>query len=216
MEIESKVQFDANMIDSIIDTIESNFAKYYTVEFIKKSDSMYTDLSDSDTASKIKSGGRVVRIRLTQKLPKSSVKNIFKDTDNTKGRYNGVRTGTWFTCKQKQIKDNYENNEEHETIIDDPKEMDACLNIMGYHCWFNKTKFAYGITIPVNDIKYHVEIERVVNETNGKSVLFVEIENTENEKASIDEIQEGIDTIFTLLGLDPNSADARPWFEILK
>ena len=116
MEIESKVQFDTNKIDSIIDTVESNFAKYYTVEFIKKSDSMYTDLSDSDTASKIKSGGRVVRIRLTQKLPKSSVKTIFKDTDNTKGRYNGVRTETWFTCKQKQIKDNYENNSNNKRL----------------------------------------------------------------------------------------------------
>ena len=216
MEIESKVQFNESQIDSIMDTIETNFSKYYVSEFIKKSDSMYTDLPDEDVKSAAKTGGKVVRIRLTQKLPKSSVKTIFKDTENTKDRYNGIRTGTWFTCKQKQIKDNYENNEEHETIIDDPKEMDACLNIMGYHCWFNKTKFAYGMTIPVNNIKYHVEIERVVNETNGKSVLFVEIENTENEKASIDEIQEGIDTIFTLIGLDPNSADARPWFEILK
>ena len=214
-EIEMKVQFTLDELDRILSVVSN--INYDVVEFVKKSDKYYTDVSDEEMKSKLSSGGKAVRIRTEGILPKNSVKYLL--TDTKRNDISSVGNKSFFTTKIKRLKDGFENNVENELLIHDPNTMDACLHDMGYRCWFEKTKFSYGLQFNRNNNVYHVEIERVSAKRGDdiKFVWYVEIENVD----STDDTDEAIiiadeKAIFEELGLDPNKVDNRPWVKILK
>jgi len=214
-EIEMKVQFTVDELDRILSVVSN--INYDVVEFVKKSDKYYTDVSDEEMKSNLSSGGKVIRIRTEGILPKNSVKYLL--TDTKRNDISSVGNISFFTTKIKRLKDGFENNVENELLIHDPNTMDACLHDMGYRCWFEKTKFSYGLQFNRNNSVYHVEIERVSAKHGDdiKFVWYVEIENVD----STDDTDEATiiadeKAIFKELGLDPNKVDNRPWVEILK
>jgi adenylate cyclase class IV len=215
-EIEMKVQFTPDELDRILSVVSN--ANYDEAAFVKKSDKYYTDAaSDEEIKSELSSGGKVVRIRTEGILSKNSVKYLLADT--TRNDILSVGNKSFFATKIKEIKDGFENNVENELLIHNPNTMDACLHDMGYRCWFEKTKFSYGVQFNRNNNVYHVEIERVSTKRDYdvKFVWYVEIENVDStddtdETAIINDEK----AIFEELGLDPNKVDNRPWVEILR
>ena len=165
--------------------------------------------------SQISSGGKVIRIRSTGKLPKSAMKFILSDT---KRDFTSVGNESYFTTKIKLLKDGFENNIENELLIHDPNTMDACLHDMGYRCWFEKSKYSYGSYRMCDDRRYHIEIERVSVKHGDevKHVWYVEIENTDSNDATEETLIADEKAIFKELGLDPNKVDNRPWVKILE
>ena len=89
---------------------------------------------------------------------------------------------------------------------------------MGYTVYFDKSKYALGVMEHLDGHTYHVEVERVSSDVSGKSVLYVEVENTEKDfnPDAVDSIIENEKFIFKELGLNPELADKRSWVEILK
>lgn len=217
MEIEMKVPFGTDRVIDIINKVK-NDPKYVEDKFLKKVDSFYTNKTDAEASrnAAAKKGGVVVRIREEGDLPKNSVMHILLENR----QFPSLRKSTTFTTKIKTVVDGYESNVENETNVDNYQEMSKCLYNMGYRVWFNKVKYSYGVYTKVNGKTYHVEIERVMNEVNGRSVLYVEIENTQFERIPDSFNKESIiadeKSIFEDLGLLPGNSDNRPWVEILK
>lgn len=215
-EIEMKVQFTLDELDRILSVVSN--VNYDVVEFVKKSDKYYTNVSDEEKKEELSSGGgKVIRIRTDGILPKNSVKYLL--TDTKRNDISSVGNKSYFTTKIKKLKDGFENNVENELLIHDPNTMDACLHDMGYRCWFEKTKFSYGLQFNRNNNTYHVEIERVSAKRGDdiKFVWYVEIENVD----STDDTDEATiiadeKAIFEELGLNPNKVDNRPWVKILE
>lgn len=208
MEIEMKVPFKEEDYDRIISKISSD-TRFVNTEFIKKMDKLYAVGNPEPT------GNAVVRLRTEGMLPKSVMRNIIL----TNKSYPCVNPKTVFTTKIKTVMDGgYECNVENETIIQNREEMHNCLRNMGYTVCFDKSKYALGVTIYLDRHPYHVEVERVSSDVSGKSVLYVEIENTEKDfnPDAVDSIIENEKFIFRELGLNPELADKRPWVEILK
>jgi adenylate cyclase class IV len=214
-EIEMKVQFTLDELDRILSVVSN--VNYDVVEFVKKSDKYYTNVSDEEIKMNLSSGGKVVRIRTDGILPKNSVKYLL--TDTKRNDISSVGNKSFFTTKIKKLKDGFENNVENELLIHDPNTMDACLHDMGYRCWFEKIKFSYGLQFNRNNNSYHVEIERVSAKRGDdiKFVWYVEIENIDStddtDEANIIADEKAI---FEELGLDPNKVDNRPWVKILE
>lgn len=208
MEIEMKVPFKEEDYDRIISKISSD-TRFVNTEFIKKVDKLYTVGNPEPT------GNAVVRLRIEGMLPKSVMRNIFL----TNKSYPCVSPKTVFTTKIKTITDGgYECNIENETVVQNRKEMHNCLRNMGYTVYFDKSKYALSVMAYLDGHMYHVEVERVSSDVSGKSVLYVEIENTEKDfnPDAVDSIIENEKFIFRELGLNPELVDKRPWVEILK
>lgn len=208
MEIEMKVPFKEEDYDRIISKISSD-TRFVNVEFIKKIDKLYAVGNPEPT------GNTVVRLRTEGMLPKSVMRNIVL----TNKSYPCVNPKTVFTTKIKTITDGgYECNIENETVVQNCEEMHNCLRNMGYTVYFDKSKYTLSVMVYLDGHMYHVEIERVSSDVSGKSVLYVEIENTEKDfnPDAVDSIIENEKFIFRELGLNPELVDKRPWVEILK
>lgn len=208
MEIEMKVPFKEEDYDRIISKVSSD-TRFVNTEFIKKIDKLYA-FGNSEP-----SRNTVVRLRIEGILPKSVMRNVFLDNKS----YPCGNPKTVFTTKIKTITDGgYECNIENETVVQNREEMHNCLRIMGYTVYFDKSKYALSVMVYLDGHMYHVEVERVSSDVSGKSVLYVEIENTEKDfnPDAVDSIIEDEKSIFRELGLNPELADKRPWVEILK
>lgn len=210
MEIEMKVPFKEEDFDRIISKISSD-PRFVNVEFIKKEDKLYAVGTPEPT------GNTVVRLRTEGMLPKSVMRNIIL----TNKSYPCVNSKTVFTTKIKTVTDDgYECNIENETVVKNREEMHNCLRNMGYTEYFYKSKYAIGVIAYIDRHAYHVEVERVSRDTSSgsKSVLYVEIENTEKDfnPDAVGSIIENEKFIFRELGLNPDLVDKRPWVEILK
>ena len=232
MEIEMKVPITEKQLNGIINLITSvaqggkfkdspDTTVSKTIEHLKKTDS-YFRLSNApiDTS-------RVVRMRSIGLFPTSTIEHIlYHGTNKYTPSTLGVACKTWFTVKQKSVKPTGEevNDEREVELAGDSltKQFESCLELMGYECYFNKIKYTYGFYIQLKStdmgdrpMVYHVEVERV--ESGDKSVLYVEIENTDSDDSIDSEIiLKQIKQIFNLLGLDPEKADSRSWIKILK
>ena len=210
MEIEMKVPFKEEDFDRIISKISSD-PRFVNAEFIKKTDKLYAVGNPEPT------GNAVVRLRTEGMLPRSMKKDIILSNRY----YPCINPKTVFTTKIKTVTDGgYECNIENETVVQNRKEMHNCLINMGYTEYFDKSKYAIGVIVYLDRHAYHVEVERVSRDTSSgsKSVLYVEIENTEKDfnPDSVDSIIENEKSIFKELGLNPELVDKRPWVEILK
>lgn len=208
MEIEMKVPFKEEDYDRIISKISSD-TRFVNTEFIKKIDKLYVVGNPEPT------GNAVVRLRIEGVLPKSVMRNIFLANKS----YPCSNPKTVFTTKIKTITDGgYECNIENETVVQNREEMHNCLRNMGYTVYFDKSKYVLSVMVYLDGHMYHVEVERVSSDVSGKSVLYVEIENTEKDfnPDAVDSIIENEKFIFRELGLNPELADKRPWVEILK
>lgn len=209
MEIEMKVPFKEEDFGRIINKISSD-QRFVNAEFIKKMDKLYAVGNPEPT------GNTVVRLRTEGMLPRSMKKDIILSNRY----YPCINPKTVFTTKIKTVTDDgYECNIENETVIQNHKEMCNCLRNMGYTEYFNKSKYAIGVIAYIDRHAYHVEVERVSRDGgSNKSVLYVEIENTEQDfnPDAVDLIIENEKFIFRELGLNPDLVDKRPWVEILK
>lgn len=212
MEIEMKVPFKKEDFDRIISKISLD-TRFTNVEFIKKIDHLYAVGNPEPT------GNTVVRLRTEGVLPKLHQLLVLKKIILTNKHYPCVNPKTVFTTKIKTITDGgYECNIENETVIQNREEMHNCLRNMGYTVYFDKLKYALSVMVYLDGHIYHVEVERVSSNVSGKSVLYVEIENTEKDfnPDAVDSIIEDEKFIFEELGLNPELADKRSWVEILK
>lgn len=208
MEIEMKVPFKEEDFDRIINKISSD-PRFTNAEFIKKMDKLYAVGNPEPT------GNTVVRLRTEGMLPRSVNRDIILGNKS----YPCINPKTVFTTKIKTVTDGgYECNIENETVVQNHKEMHNCLRNMGYTVYFDKSKYAIGVIAYLDGHTYHVEVERVSSDVSGKSVLYVEIENTEKDfnPDAVDSIIENEKFIFRELGLNPELVDKRPWVEILK
>lgn len=214
MEIEMKVPFGVDKLQQILGKVKSD-PKYSVDEFVKKSDSFFTDLSDEETKRRASAkGGRVIRLRSNGQLNPSDAYKVMSGNK----RYDPTQGEHYFTTKQKTLVGDYEQSVEHESKIEDPIMFSESLKDMGFRCWFNKAKYSLGVFCKWEGRMYHVEIERVVNEasSNKNGVLYVEIENTDsNNSGSAESIISAEKEIFEDLGLNPSNSDNRPWVEIL-
>ena len=212
MEIEMKVPCGSASISDIVNKLATD-KKYSIDEFVKKSDSFYTNISDEETkrrASKV--GGMVVRLRANGTL---KVCDAIKVLLSNKAFEPTIKGETYFTTKMKTMNGNYESNVENETTVGDASVMDASLRLMGYHLYFNKVKYSLGAFCKIGSSNYHIELERVMNEKNGKNVLYIEIENTDDGNSE-SQVIDGITKILEDFGLNASNADNRPWVKILE
>ena len=208
MEIEMKVPFKEEDYGRIVNKISSD-PRFVNSEFIKKIDKLYA----VGTPESI--GNTVVRLRTEGVLPKS----VMKTSILANKSYYCANPRTIFTTKIKTVTDSgYEYNVENETVVQNSEEMHNCLRNMGYTVYFDKSKYALSVMAYLDGHMYHVEVERVSSDVSGKSVLYVEIENTEKDfnPDAVDSIIENEKFIFRELGLNPDLVDKRPWVEILK